>query len=108
MRQHLFSLHNSFFSSQNKTEHAITGGVIVTVVSFILGSRFLPFCRKLAAASISLTSASTKHRGGGVYVGISAAGLPLFADGEAFLKKTSQSLLIFFKVSFQSSFVSFF
>ncbi|WKX92332.1 hypothetical protein Q1695_010396 [Nippostrongylus brasiliensis] len=64
--------------------HAVTSGVIITVIAFIL-------------ASVSLTSSSApKHRGGEL-IGMSDSGMPLFAYKEAFLQKTSRSIILFFK-----------
>ena len=99
-----FKFYVNFSSSQNKAEHAITSGVLVTVVSFILGKILL---NSSFLACVSLTSSATKHRGGGVYVGISDTGMPLFTYGESFLKKTSRSLLTFCKVSFHPTNLSF-
>ncbi|EYC15856.1 hypothetical protein Y032_0035g3003 [Ancylostoma ceylanicum] len=71
-----------WYSGQGVAEHAVTSGVLITVVAFML-------------ASVSLTSASgPKHRGGEL-IGMSDTGLPLFTYKEAFLQKTSRSLLLF-------------
>ncbi|KAF1769656.1 hypothetical protein GCK72_001473 [Caenorhabditis remanei] len=79
-----FGLAYLWYGHQNLGDHALTGGVSITVVCFIL-------------ASISLThSNAPKHRGG-QFVGISNTGLPLFTYGEAFLQKTSKSLMRFMK-----------
>ncbi|CAD21657.2 Proton-coupled zinc antiporter SLC30A5 [Caenorhabditis elegans] len=79
-----FGLAYLWYGSQNLGDHALTGGVSITVVCFIL-------------ASISLThSNQPKHRGGH-FVGISNTGLPLFTYGEAFLQRTSKSLMLFMK-----------
>ncbi|CAJ0944393.1 unnamed protein product, partial [Mesorhabditis belari] len=67
-----------------RATHAVTGGVIVTFFAFMLGS-------------ISLTTSSTPRSRGGHFVGISDAGLPLFTHGEAFLQRTSRSMMLFFK-----------
>ncbi|CAI2292518.1 unnamed protein product [Caenorhabditis sp. 36 PRJEB53466] len=79
-----FGLAYIWYSSQNLPDHSLTGGVAITTFCFIF-------------ASISLThSNQPKHRGGH-FVGISNTGLPLFTYGEAFLQKTSKSLMIFMK-----------
>uniref|UniRef100_A0A1I7UT16 Proton-coupled zinc antiporter SLC30A5 n=1 Tax=Caenorhabditis tropicalis TaxID=1561998 RepID=A0A1I7UT16_9PELO len=79
-----FGLSYMWYGGQNLDDHALTGGVFITVICFIL-------------ASISLThSNAPKHRGG-QFVGISNTGLPLFTYGEAFLQKTSKSLMRFIK-----------
>ncbi|CAO4363664.1 unnamed protein product [Caenorhabditis nigoni] len=79
-----FGLAYLWYGHQNLGDHALTGGVSITVACFIL-------------ASISLThSNQPKHRGG-QFVGISNTGLPLFTYGEAFLQKTSKSLMRFMK-----------
>ncbi|KIH53288.1 hypothetical protein ANCDUO_16587, partial [Ancylostoma duodenale] len=71
-----------WYSGQGVAEHAVTSGVLITVVAFML-------------ASVSLTSSSgPKHRGGEL-IGMSDTGLPLFTYKEAFLQKTSRSLLLF-------------
>uniref|UniRef100_A0A8R1E535 Proton-coupled zinc antiporter SLC30A5 n=1 Tax=Caenorhabditis japonica TaxID=281687 RepID=A0A8R1E535_CAEJA len=77
-----FALAYLWYGDQNR--HALTGGVAITVICFIIGT-------------ISLTrSTQAKHRGGH-FVGISNTGLPLFTYGEAFLQKTSKSVMIFIK-----------
>ncbi|CAD6184368.1 unnamed protein product [Caenorhabditis auriculariae] len=73
-----------WYGAQNLTEHSLTGGVVITVVAFVF-------------ASISLTSAAPPKHRGGHFVGISNTGLPLFTYGEAFLQRTSKSLVLFFK-----------
>ncbi|VDO61431.1 unnamed protein product [Heligmosomoides polygyrus] len=78
------SLAYVWYSGQGLEEHSVTSGVIITVAAFIL-------------ASVSLTSSSSpKHRGGEL-IGMSDTGMPLFAYKEAFLQKTSRSLILFFK-----------
>lgn len=64
--------------------HALSGGVIVTLICFVI-------------ASFALTSSSTPRSRGGHYVGLSDAGLPLYTYGEAFLQKTSRSMMLFLK-----------
>lgn len=79
-----FGLAYLWYGHQNLGDHALTGGVSITMICFVL-------------ASISLThSNQPKHRGG-QFVGISNTGLPLFTYGEAFLQKTSKSLMRFMK-----------
>uniref|UniRef100_A0A1I7YXP8 Proton-coupled zinc antiporter SLC30A5 n=1 Tax=Steinernema glaseri TaxID=37863 RepID=A0A1I7YXP8_9BILA len=64
--------------------HALSGGVVVTVISFTI-------------ASFVLTSPNTSKSRGGHFVGMSDNGLPLYTYGEAFLQRTSRSMLLFFK-----------
>ncbi|KAI6241374.1 hypothetical protein M3Y99_00364400 [Aphelenchoides fujianensis] len=63
-------------------DHPASFGVVITVVCFCF-------------ASFSLTATKTRSSRGGVYIGISETGTPLFAQGEAFLQKTSKSILSF-------------
>ncbi|CAJ0574029.1 unnamed protein product, partial [Mesorhabditis spiculigera] len=64
--------------------HAVTGGVIVTFVAFVLGT-------------ISLTSSNTPKSRGGHFVGLSDSGTPLFTHGEAFLQRTGRNMMLFVK-----------
>uniref|UniRef100_A0A914RYE8 EamA domain-containing protein n=1 Tax=Parascaris equorum TaxID=6256 RepID=A0A914RYE8_PAREQ len=47
--------------------------------------------------SFALTSSSTPRSRGGHYVGLSDSGVPLYTYGEAFLQKTSRSMMLFVK-----------
>ncbi|KAK0426008.1 hypothetical protein QR680_009500 [Steinernema hermaphroditum] len=64
--------------------HALSGGVVVTVISFSI-------------ASFVLTSPNTSRSRAGHFVGMSDSGLPLYTSGEAFLQRTSRSMLLFLK-----------
>ncbi|TKR92830.1 hypothetical protein L596_007402 [Steinernema carpocapsae] len=64
--------------------HALSGGVVVTVIAFSI-------------ASYVLTSTTTKKSHAGHFVGLSDSGAPLYTYGEAFLQRTSRSMLLFFK-----------
>lgn len=64
--------------------HAISGGVLLTLICFVI-------------ASFALTSSTTSRSRGGHYVGLSETGLPLYTYGEAFLQKTSRSMMLFMK-----------
>jgi zinc transporter 5/7 len=62
--------------------HPISGGVIVTVLCF-------------SCASFVLTSAKSQRFRAGHFAGLSDTGMPLYTAGEAFLQKTSKSVLNF-------------
>ncbi|MFH4975254.1 hypothetical protein AB6A40_001963 [Gnathostoma spinigerum] len=64
--------------------HALSGGVILTLICFTV-------------ASFALTSVSSPKSRAGHYVGLSEAGIPLYTYGEAFLQKTSRSMILFAK-----------
>lgn len=64
--------------------HALSSGVVLTLCCFVI-------------ASFALTSSSAPRSRGGHYVGLSDTGLPLYTYGEAFLQKTSRSMLLFMK-----------
>ncbi|KAI1708067.1 cation efflux family domain-containing protein [Ditylenchus destructor] len=57
--------------------HAISGGVVITVIFF-------------CAASFILTSPTSPRSRAGHFVGISEGGMPLYTHGEAFLQRTSK------------------
>uniref|UniRef100_A0A915EHN9 Uncharacterized protein n=1 Tax=Ditylenchus dipsaci TaxID=166011 RepID=A0A915EHN9_9BILA len=57
--------------------HAISGGVVITVIFF-------------SAASFILTSPNSPRSRAGHFVGISEEGMPLYTHGEAFLQRTSK------------------
>uniref|UniRef100_A0A0R3S2D6 Proton-coupled zinc antiporter SLC30A5 n=1 Tax=Elaeophora elaphi TaxID=1147741 RepID=A0A0R3S2D6_9BILA len=64
--------------------HVISGGVLLTLFCFIV-------------ACFSLTSSTSPRSRGGYYVGLSDSGIPLYTYGEAFLQKTSRSIMLLMK-----------
>ncbi|CAD5231966.1 unnamed protein product [Bursaphelenchus xylophilus] len=64
------------------SDHPLSAGVFLTTVLFCF-------------ASLSITSSKEKAPRGGHYIGLSNDGKPLYSYGEAFLKKTSKSILHF-------------
>ncbi|VDK80617.1 unnamed protein product [Litomosoides sigmodontis] len=64
--------------------HVISGGVLLTLFCFII-------------ACFSLTSSTSPRSRGGYYVGLSDSGMPLYTYGEAFLQKTSRSIMLIIK-----------
>lgn len=62
--------------------HAISAGILITAACFCI-------------ASYVLTSQNSPRSMGGHFIGISEDGMPLYTHGEAFLQKTSRSLLRF-------------
>ncbi|VDK30595.1 unnamed protein product [Gongylonema pulchrum] len=66
-----------WYTDDTFDHHIISGGVLLTFICFII-------------ASFALTSSSNSRSRGGLYVGLSDAGIPLYTYGEAFLQKTSR------------------
>ncbi|MCP9260100.1 Zinc transporter [Dirofilaria immitis] len=64
--------------------HVISGGVLLTLFCFVI-------------ACFSLTSSTSPRSRGGYYVGLSDSGIPLYTYGEAFLQKTSKSVMLLIK-----------
>lgn len=64
--------------------HTISAGSLIAVACFCL-------------ASYVFTSQDSPRSMGGHFIGISEEGMPLYTHGEAFLHKTSRSLLHFFR-----------
>uniref|UniRef100_A0A915AVW8 Proton-coupled zinc antiporter SLC30A5 n=1 Tax=Parascaris univalens TaxID=6257 RepID=A0A915AVW8_PARUN len=81
-----FTIASVWYSQDHHTPgaHALSGGVLVTLICFSI-------------ASFALTSSSTPRSRGGHYVGLSDSGVPLYTYGEAFLQKTSRSMMLFVK-----------
>lgn len=81
-----FTMASVWYSQDHHTPgaHALSGGVLVTLICFSI-------------ASFALTSSSTPRSRGGHYVGLSDSGVPLYTYGEAFLQKTSRSMMLFVK-----------
>ncbi|VDN06625.1 unnamed protein product [Thelazia callipaeda] len=64
--------------------HVISGGVLLTLICFVI-------------ACFTLTSSTNPRSRGGYYVGLSDSGVPLYTYGEAFLQKTSRSVMLLIK-----------
>ncbi|VDM43855.1 unnamed protein product [Toxocara canis] len=81
-----FALASLWYSGDHHIpgSHALSGGVLVTLICFSI-------------ASFALTSSSAPRSRGGHYVGLSDSGVPLYTYGEAFLQKTSRSMMLFIR-----------
>ncbi|VDP12501.1 unnamed protein product [Soboliphyme baturini] len=85
-------------------EHRISGGVLFTLVLFVLGKlsggarpSLIIRLTVVVLASINLTTPVSPKATAAQFVGYSSSGLPLYVYGEDFLQKTSQSIALFVK-----------